>query len=59
MSELEFDEEHMKAWNSHAFDPKQTECPACLKCGLSPISAHLWGDDDWIKDPITCKGGQT
>jgi len=23
------------------------ELPICIVCGLSPIAAHLWGDDDW------------
>ena len=23
------------------------ELPICTICGLSPIAAHLWGDDDW------------
>jgi len=44
-----------EAYNSHEWNPNQTECPECLKCNLSPISAHIWGDDEWTKEPIYCK----
>ena len=49
-----FNDEQRAAWNSHDWDPNQTECPTCLKCGLTPISAHLWGDDEWVKYSIAC-----
>jgi hypothetical protein len=32
------------------------ELPICRSCGLSKISAHIWGDDDWIRKPIFCSG---
>ncbi len=32
------------------------ELPWCKVCGLSKISAHIWGDDDWTKKPIACSG---
>ena len=33
------------------------ELPICIVCGLSPINAHLWGDDDWKQYAIEeCPG---
>ena len=30
------------------------ELPWCRVCGLSKISAHIWGDIAWTKEPIAC-----
>ena len=30
------------------------ELPICKKCGLSPIGAHIWGDDAWTAHAIKC-----
>jgi hypothetical protein len=33
------------------------ELPICIVCGLSPTSAHLWGDDDWKRYAMpSCPG---
>jgi len=42
-----------KAFKSHRWS-KGLELPICLDCGLSPISTHTWGDDEWCKNPIAC-----
>lgn len=33
------------------------EVPWCRACGLGKISAHIWGDDNWTKEPVPCSGG--
>ena len=30
--------------------------PWCKACGLDKISAHIWGDGNWIENPIPCSG---
>ena len=27
----------------------------CRNCRCSPISAHIWGDDEWTASAMTCK----
>ncbi|MDY6957791.1 MAG: hypothetical protein SVK08_01405 [Halobacteriota archaeon] len=42
-----------EAWDTHLFD-LGNELPICLACGMTPISAHIWGDVEWTKNPIKC-----
>lgn len=37
-------------WNKHM------DLSLCKVCGMSKISAHIWGDSDWTKNPIPCFG---
>ena len=32
------------------------DLPWCRVCGLCKISAHIWGDDEWTREPISCFG---
>lgn len=44
--DLERYHELRKHWNTHDF-PTSVDCPICRKCGESPISLGIWGDDHW------------
>lgn len=30
------------------------DLPWCKRCTIDKISAHIWGDDEWVKNPISC-----
>ena len=46
----EADQTHDWDWIKHS------ELPLCKVCGMSKISAHIWGDSDWTRSPIPCLG---
>ena len=39
---------------THDWD-RGNELWVCKRCKLTPISAHIWGDDHWTADPISCE----
>lgn len=39
---------------THDWRRDQLDCPTCKKCGMTPISAHIWGDDEWTAYAVRC-----
>ncbi|MCK5642105.1 MAG: hypothetical protein KAJ19_14975 [Gammaproteobacteria bacterium] len=57
---FEYEQYVRHLWNTHDWNPKQTECPTCMKCGKSPIGLGFWGDNEWRRTHTghlePCKG---
>lgn len=43
----------VQAFSSHDW-VEGYELPWCEKCGHDKISAHIWGDENWTKNPLFC-----